>query len=216
MLHAGIIHYALNMLAIWFIGIPLEKLHGCAYISCLFIISAVGGNILSAVFQPNVVSVGASGGIFGLIGVCLADITVNWDLLFLKVDSKLKERSLCDNFQVLVCLLFDVLINIVIGLTPYVDNFAHGGGLLYGILYALPFAEKLDLHFFGRENICTRLTTVSLRLFGILAGLCLLIASSIMLVRSDGNTSPCERCRFISCAPFPPWKENKWWDCSIR
>ena len=213
-LHAGIVHYVVNMVAIWFIGRPLEKLHGFANISFLFIISAVGGNTLSAVFQPFAFSVGASGGIFGLLGVCLAEISVNWDLLFLDVDNELKKRSTCHNVLVLLGLFFDMTLHILIGLTPYIDNFAHAGGMLYGILYALPFTHKLDLHFFGRKSVCNRMATCTMRLVGFFAGISLLIASSVLLSRSDGSTSPCEECRFISCVPFPFWKENKWWECS--
>lgn len=213
-LHAGIIHFAFNMFAIWFIGGPLEKIHGFYNISCLFIISAVGGNILSALFQPNVISVGASGGIFGLVGVCLADVFVNWDLVFLKLEEKEDEKTTCNHVQVLFWLLFDVFINIIIGLTPFVDNYAHLGGLLYGIFYALPLVDRLGIHFFGKLGFCFKFRNCSLRLFGFVAGCFLLLASSLLLLKSDGNSSPCDSCRFISCAPFPFWTEDKWWDCS--
>ena len=81
-LHAGLIHYFLNMTALWFIGKAVEQCHGFAAAAILFIIPAVGGTILSALFLPEYISVGASGGIFGLIGACIADICINWSLLF--------------------------------------------------------------------------------------------------------------------------------------
>jgi len=201
------------MLCLWLIGGPLERVHGFVNIGFLFLIAAVGGNILSCVLQPNAISVGASGGIFGLLGVCLADILVNWDLLFLKIGDA-EERTPCQNVQVLFWLLFDVLVNSMIGLTPYIDNFAHMGGLCYGIFYALPLAERVGLHFFGNAGFCFRMKNCSLRLFGLLAGCTLLALSLVMLMYSDGYTSACEKCGFISCAPFPFWKEDKWWDCS--
>ncbi len=73
-LHAGIIHYCLNMLALWFVGSAVEQCHGTLASAILFIIPAVGGLILSALLLPQYISVGASGGIFGLVGACLADI----------------------------------------------------------------------------------------------------------------------------------------------
>jgi membrane associated rhomboid family serine protease len=73
-LHAGVIHYVLNMIALWFIGKAVEQCHGSMAAAILFIIPAVGGTILSALFLPEYISVGASGGIFGLIGACVADI----------------------------------------------------------------------------------------------------------------------------------------------
>jgi membrane associated rhomboid family serine protease len=53
---------------------------GCDYI----FIPALGGTILSAIFLSEYITVGASGGIFGLIGAYLADICMNWSLLFSK------------------------------------------------------------------------------------------------------------------------------------
>lgn len=52
-LHAGIIHYVINMLALWFIGAAVEQSHGFASAAILFFIPAVGGNILSAIFLPQ-------------------------------------------------------------------------------------------------------------------------------------------------------------------
>ena len=204
------------MLAIWFIGRPLEKTHGFTNIALLFMISAVGGNILSAAMQPNVISVGASGGIFGMVGICLADILVNWDLLFLKLGNGggRDERTKCQNIQVLVWLCVDILANILIGLTPLVDNFAHMGGLLYGICYALPLVDRLGMHFFGPLGKCFQVQNWSLRVFGFVAGCTLTLISSILLLKSDGYHAPCENCRYMSCAPFPFWTEDKWWDCS--
>lgn len=76
-LHAGLIHYVLNMLALWFVGKAVEQIHGLYPAFVLFIVPAVGGTILSAIFLPGFITVGASGGIFGLIGGCVADIFVS-------------------------------------------------------------------------------------------------------------------------------------------
>jgi membrane associated rhomboid family serine protease len=83
-LHAGLIHYFLNMMALLFIGKAVEQCHGFTAAAIIFIIPAVGGTIMSAIFLPEYISVGASGGIFGLIGACIADICINWSLLFSK------------------------------------------------------------------------------------------------------------------------------------
>ena len=83
-LHAGLIHFFLNMFALWFIGGAVEKSHGMVNAAIIFVLPATGGNILSALFLPQYISVGASGGIFGLIGSCIADIALNWNMLFLK------------------------------------------------------------------------------------------------------------------------------------
>ena len=67
-LHAGLVHFVINMLALWFIGKAIEQSHGFVVTAFLFIVPAFGGTILSALFLRQYISVGASGGIFGLIG----------------------------------------------------------------------------------------------------------------------------------------------------
>lgn len=81
----------------------------------------VGSIIISAIFLPQFISVGASGGIFGLIGACVADITKNWRLIF--SDFINKGRSKRHHLTVVVILLLDIFLNLLLGLTPFTDNF---------------------------------------------------------------------------------------------
>lgn len=120
-LHAGLIHYLLNMLALWFVGSAVEICHGFWSSLLLFVAPAVGGTLLSAIFLPEYITVGASAGIFGLIGACLADICMNWSLLF----NEFVNRENRHRHTVILLVLFaDVVVNSLIGLTPFVDNFA--------------------------------------------------------------------------------------------
>ena len=121
-LHAGIIHWLLNMGALWFIGAAVEQSHGFASAAILFFIPGVGGNILSAIFLPQHISVGASGGIFGLIGGCIADIVLNWSLLFIRGEHE-DDVSLSQHWSAFCWLFVDIVANCLIGLTPFVDNF---------------------------------------------------------------------------------------------
>jgi rhomboid protease GluP len=67
LLHGGLIHLALNGLALYFAGAVLENVVGRAWFAAIFAVSAVCGAILSlAINPPNLISVGASGGIMGL------------------------------------------------------------------------------------------------------------------------------------------------------
>jgi membrane associated rhomboid family serine protease len=120
-LHAGLVHYFINMLALWFVGKAIETSHGSVAAAILFILPAIAGCILSAIFLPTFITVGASGGIFGLIGACLSDIFMNWKLLFNDVVTENGKKH--RHALVVVFLVFDILINCLIGLTPYVDNF---------------------------------------------------------------------------------------------
>jgi membrane associated rhomboid family serine protease len=120
-LHAGLVHYFINTLALWFVGKAIENTHGIVAAAILFVIPAIGGTILSGYFLPEYITVGASGGIFGLIGGCLADIIMNWKLLFCDFVTENGKRH--RHAMVVAFLLMDVALNCVIGLTPFVDNF---------------------------------------------------------------------------------------------
>ncbi len=211
-LHAGLIHFVINMSAMYFIGAAVEQSHGYATAAVLFVLPAVGGNIISAICLPQYISVGASGGIFGLIGACLADISINWDLLFLK--STTDEESRWRHFMVLFWLGFDIVLNCLIGFTPFVDNFTHLGGFLYGLCCGLSTIERLAVGFFGlKSDKYSKAWSTFLRFFGLIASVISIMVTTVVLVQSDGVTSPCHGCRYISCVPFPPRADEKWWYC---
>jgi len=130
LLHAGIIHYFINMLALWFIGYAVEQSHGFIASAILFMIPAVGGMIISALFLTENIRVGASGGIFGLIRTYFAYIFSNWNLLFNKEVNNSDEGTKFRHIKVLLWLFLDIFLNILIRLTPYVDNFTHMGGMV--------------------------------------------------------------------------------------
>jgi len=105
-LHAGCVHAVVNLLALWFVGAAIETSHGFVAATILFVIPAVGGTILSAIFLPEYITVGASGGIFGLIGACLSDIIMNWKLLFCDFVTENGKRH--RHAMVVVFLLLDI------------------------------------------------------------------------------------------------------------
>jgi membrane associated rhomboid family serine protease len=67
-LHQQIAHIAFNMLALWWIGGPLETLLGRARYLALYLISGLGGSALVLLLSPGTPTLGASGAIFGLFG----------------------------------------------------------------------------------------------------------------------------------------------------
>jgi membrane associated rhomboid family serine protease len=135
-LHAGLVHYFINVLALWFVGAAIESSHGWVAAMIIFTLSAVGGTILSAIFLPEYITVGASGGIFGFIGACLADILLNWKLLF--CDFVTENGKKHRHAMVVVALFFDIVLNSIIGLTPFVDNFTRTFTARYLISLPLP------------------------------------------------------------------------------
>lgn len=67
-LHQTVAHIGLNMLALWWVGAPLEGLLGRARYLALYLVSALGGSALVMLVPPNSITLGASGAIFGLFG----------------------------------------------------------------------------------------------------------------------------------------------------
>jgi hypothetical protein len=213
-LHAGLVHYLINMLALWFVGGAIETSHGWFAAALIFTVSALGGAIMSAIFLPEYITVGASGGIFGFIGACIADILANWKLLF--SDHVTEGGKKHRHIFVVIVLILDIVLNSIIGLTPYVDNFTHLGGMVYGFLCGVSTMERLSSDFFGmEEGWMIRTKRFVIRFFGIILSVVSLIISLLLLLNMDPTSNPCPGCTWLSCVPFPPWEGDatKWWYC---
>lgn len=71
-LHAGILHLGMNMLALWVLGGMLEPVLGRARFVALYAASLLAGSAGVMVLDPDALTVGASGAIFGLMGAAVA------------------------------------------------------------------------------------------------------------------------------------------------
>ncbi len=121
-LHGGVLHLLFNSMAIVSIGSELERLMGTSRFAALYGVGGLAGGVASYVFTANP-SVGASGAIFALIGAEMVFIIINRRLFGAEA------RQLLGNIG------FTALINIGIGVTvPNIDNMAHIGGLIGGVL----------------------------------------------------------------------------------
>lgn len=67
-IHFGIIHLGLNMYALYILGPTLERLLGQARFVLLYFVALMGGSLGSIILEPNALSAGASGAIFGIFG----------------------------------------------------------------------------------------------------------------------------------------------------
>jgi membrane associated rhomboid family serine protease len=71
-LHAGLLHLGMNMLMLWWIGAPMEAAIGRARFLALYLVSGLAGSAGALILSdPNQVTVGASGAIFGILGAAL-------------------------------------------------------------------------------------------------------------------------------------------------
>jgi membrane associated rhomboid family serine protease len=70
-LHYGPVHLGLNMLALWWIGRPLEDYLGPVRYLLLYLVSGLAGSAGALVVTPDANTVGASGAIFGILGAAI-------------------------------------------------------------------------------------------------------------------------------------------------
>lgn len=99
-------------------------------------------------------------------------------------------------------------------LTSTLNAFLDLGGLLYGICCGISTIERLAVGFFGiSTGNCAQFRNNLVRFCGLIFSVFLIMITTVLLVGSDGHTSPCSACRYVSCVPFPFGAENKWWNC---
>ena len=70
-LHAGLLHFGMNMLLLWLLGKQLEPVLGRARFAALYVACLVGGSFGALLVSPTVGTVGASGAVFGLMGAAV-------------------------------------------------------------------------------------------------------------------------------------------------
>ena len=69
LVHAGILHFALNMFAVYVLGPPMEQRLGrWMFVTC-YLILTIAGSVAVSLLSPMTPVVGASGAIFGLLGM---------------------------------------------------------------------------------------------------------------------------------------------------
>ncbi|NLW56244.1 MAG: rhomboid family intramembrane serine protease [Firmicutes bacterium] len=129
-LHAGWEHFLFNSLALLQLGTIVEKFFGKLKFCWIYLISGIFGSLAGAIFRPDVISVGASGAIFGLLGA-LVYFSIRKPLTARKIFG----RSLWLMLGVNLCLGFII---------PGIDYFGHLGGLIGGLLsaYAVGLVQK--------------------------------------------------------------------------
>ncbi len=122
-IHGGVLHILCNMYVLYVIGAQTENFFGHVKFLVIYILSALSGSLLSILLNPDSISVGASGAIFGLFGA----------LLYFGYNYRVYLGNTLVRQIIPV-----ILINLFIGFSlPGVDNFAHIGGLVAGVTSAM-------------------------------------------------------------------------------
>jgi rhomboid protease GluP len=113
--HANIVHIGGNMLFLLIFGLRAEEMFTTEQYLLIYFLSGLAGNLLTLVYGPEMISVGASGAIFGLF----AAVTIYM------------RRSIGQS--IIGALMFAFFL-FFINIGPEVNILAHLGGLLTGLL----------------------------------------------------------------------------------
>ena len=128
--HFGIIHIFGNMWCLWSLGRLAERLLGSPSVIGIYLLTGVGASLSSLSWDPMRVSAGASGAIFGIAGALIT--ALYYGKHNLPPESVRRLLGYVVKFSIL---------NLLFGLRGHVDNMAHLGGLVTGLLIGLFLAR---------------------------------------------------------------------------
>ncbi|CAK9173069.1 unnamed protein product [Ilex paraguariensis] len=183
---------------------PIDISVGLALlVGVIYLLSGLGGSILSSLFIERSISVGASGALFGLLGAMLSELLTNWTIYANKAGA-------------LFTLVVIILINLAIGILPHVDNFAHIGGFLTGFLLGFVLLLRPQFGWLERQHLPADARMKSkytiYQLVFLLVSLILLIAGFtlglVMVFRGENANDHCSWCHYLSCVPTSRWNCN--------
>ncbi|HYE72968.1 MAG TPA: rhomboid family intramembrane serine protease [Blastocatellia bacterium] len=138
-LHGNFWHFFLNFNALIALGRMVEVFLHRSHLAIVFLLSVISGSICSVVLIPNKTSIGASGGLLGLVGLL---VIAGWK----------RKSVLPENF--LSKISVGIVVTALIGLVGFlfIDNAAHLGGLVCGLVLGLIFLWNGDNSFPLRPN----------------------------------------------------------------
>ncbi|KAI1504231.1 hypothetical protein F5X99DRAFT_372920 [Biscogniauxia marginata] len=120
-MHAGIIHIGFNLLLQLTMGKEIERAIGSIRFFLVYLSAGIFGFVMGGNYAgPGISSTGASGSLFGIIAITLLDLLYSWG------DRRNPVREL-------MFIVVQIVISLVLGLLPGLDNFSHIGGFIVGL-----------------------------------------------------------------------------------
>ncbi len=129
-LHIGVLHLLMNLYALLHIGLLVEPYLGKTRFLAAYLLSGITASLTSLYWHEFTVSAGASGAIFGMYGVFLAMLTTN-------LIEKAARKTMLTSISIFVGY------NLLNGLKGGIDNAAHIGGLISGLVIGYAFFPSL-------------------------------------------------------------------------
>ncbi|KAJ8667386.1 hypothetical protein QAD02_009048, partial [Eretmocerus hayati] len=180
-LHAGILHIAITLFVQYFLMRDLEKLTGSVRIALIYFIGAVSGNLASAIFIPYRAEVGPAGAHFALLATLVVEVLHCWPML------KYPRRALSKLLMIVGGLL-------LLGVLPWIDNYAHLFGFVFGFLAAYALMPFISFGAYDRRRKILVIWACMALIIGLFALLLGLFYSVPMY--------DCELCKLFTCVPL--------------
>lgn len=139
-LHGGFMHILSNIVGLLMVGIFLEPLLGRNKFLISYLLTGILASCVSLWWHDNTVSVGASGAIFGLYGIFII-------FLLTKISPTFNNRPLLTFTGIFIGS------NLLIGISDGIDNAAHIGGLLSGIIIGIILYSSIKKQLKNKPSI---------------------------------------------------------------
>ncbi|XP_076041642.1 rhomboid-5 isoform X2 [Oratosquilla oratoria] len=180
-IHAGIVQLFITVVLQYYLMRDLEKLAGPLRIGIIYIVSGIAGNLASAIFVPYRAEVGPSGSQFGLLACLFVEVINSWQIVH-------------SPWRALGRLLGITVMLFIVGLLPWVDNYAHIFGFIFGFLlsYALlPFVS------FGPYDRRRKVLLIWVCLVAVVVML-----TALIILFYVTPIYECKICEYLNCIPL--------------
>ncbi|MGO9573833.1 MAG: rhomboid family intramembrane serine protease [Terriglobales bacterium] len=160
--HGGLLHIGFNMWCLWSLGRIAESVYGHWTFATVYLICGLAASLASVIWNPVILSVGASGAIFGIAGALIASFYLG--------EFSLPRAALSGTLRsVVVFVGYNLFFGAVIS---HIDNAAHIGGLLMGLLLGALIAKVAP----GHDDFLRRIAVL-------LVGVLLVVGGAMWLQR---------------------------------
>ncbi|MGH9645264.1 MAG: rhomboid family intramembrane serine protease, partial [Bryobacteraceae bacterium] len=134
--HGGLLHIGFNMWCLWDLGRLAESVYGRWTFAIVYLLCGLSASLGSLIWNPVVLSVGASGAIFGIAGALISSFYLG--------EFSLPRSAISGMLRSVVAF---VAFNLVFGaMISHVDNAAHVGGLVMGLILGALIAKVAPAH----------------------------------------------------------------------
>jgi len=181
-LHSGLLHLFFNLTFQIRTGIDMEKDFGSWRIGIIYMATGIFGFVFGA-YNSRLPSVGCSGALYGLIGCLFLDLIQSWKIIV-------------NPWRELVKMIIVIVASLSIGLCHFIDNSAHVGGFVSGILTGLIFLPTIT---FSKRDLRIKRTAMIVSVF-------VTIYAFIWVFRTFYyENQKCKWCKYINCIDYKDW-----------